>query len=88
MIPKLDVFLDRLNNQLFNKSINYEGKLVVFSESKETTAYLSDKLKKQGYGKVLTIRSDNRTEKMPLLNAKFLMLTIKGHKKKRFIILC
>lgn len=83
--PKLDVFLDRLNNQLFNKSINYEGKLVVFSESKETTAYLSDKLKKQGYGKVLTIRSDNRTEKMPLLNANF-DANYKGHKKNDYNI--
>ena len=83
--PKLDVFLDKLKNQLFDKSINLEGKLVVFSESKETTNYLSEKLKQQGYNKVLSVGSNNRTESMPLLNANF-DANYKGNKKKDYNI--
>lgn len=83
--PKLDVFLDKLKNQLFDKSINFEGKLVVFSESKETTNYLSEKLKQQGYNKVLSVGSNNRTENMPLLNANF-DANYKGDKKNDYNI--
>jgi HKD family nuclease len=45
--PKLDVFIHYLRTKLFDVSINKEEKLVVFSESQETTAYLEDKLKKK-----------------------------------------
>ena len=38
--PKLDIFIQYLKDTLLNKSINHEGKLVIFSESKETTKYL------------------------------------------------
>ena len=83
--PKLDVFLDKLKNQLFDKSINREGKLVVFSESKETTDYLLKELEKQGYDKVLSVESSNRTEKMPLVSANF-DANYKGYKKDNYNI--
>lgn len=83
--PKLDVFLDKLKNQLFDKSINREGKLVVFSESKETTDYLLKELEKQGYNKVLSVESSNRTEKMPLVSANF-DANYKGYKKDDYNI--
>lgn len=69
--PKLDKFVNVYLSELFDKSINQEGKLVIFSESKETTKYLSDNLKKKGYNKILTVHSDNRNDKMAALEANF-----------------
>ena len=58
--PKLEVFINLFKNELFNKGINPTGKLVIFSESKDTTKYLTDELNKIEYTKVLTVSSDNR----------------------------
>lgn len=69
--PKLDVFIDYLNNKLFNKAINKDQKLVVFSESKETTTSLKDKLHKAGFDKILVVDSGNRKDKMPYIRANF-----------------
>lgn len=70
--PKLDIFINEyMKGKLFDKSINQEGKLVIFSESKETTKYLSDALKANGFNRVLTVQSDNRNDKMPALEANF-----------------
>jgi superfamily II DNA/RNA helicase len=69
--PKLDVFIHYLRTKLFDASINKEEKLVVFSESQETTAYLEDKLKKEGFHKTLVVSSKNRKEKFPLVKANF-----------------
>lgn len=69
--PKLDLFIYYLTNKLLSKEINPEGKLVVFSESKETTHYLLQELKKEGFNKILTVESANRKERMPLLQRNF-----------------
>jgi superfamily II DNA/RNA helicase len=70
--PKLDEFLRCLKDELFDRKINHEGKkLVVFSESKETTTYLLGQLAKAGYTRVLTVSSDNRAERMPIVRANF-----------------
>ncbi len=70
--PKLDEFLRRLKTELFDREINHEGrKLVVFSESKETTSYLLGQLARAGYKRVLTICSENRADRMPLVRANF-----------------
>jgi superfamily II DNA/RNA helicase/HKD family nuclease len=69
--PKLDVFVDYLNNTLFNTKINKQSKLVVFSESKETTDYLNNELSKQIKRKVLTIDSKSRREKMQHVRENF-----------------
>lgn len=61
--PKLDVFIVNLKKQFLNKKTNLEGKLVVFSESKDTVDYLADALKKEGRTDVLLISSKNRREK-------------------------
>lgn len=84
--PKLDIFLDYLKTKLFNKSINKEGKLLVFSESKETTKYLSDALKKHGYTRLLTVQSANRKELMPVLKENF-DANYEGEKKNDFDII-
>ena len=87
--PKLELFItDYLNGILFDKSINQEGKLVVFSESKETTKYLSETLKGKGFNRILTIYSDNRNDKMPILEANF-DANYKGEKKNDYnIVIC
>ena len=68
--PKLDVFLDQLPN-LIDKSINPEQKLIIFSESAETTEYLADKLRSAGHTKILSIHGGNRKERLPLARANF-----------------
>lgn len=60
--PKLQVFLEKINHSFFDKKINTEGKLVIFSESKETVDYLKEHLEKQGRKDVLAISSLNRND--------------------------
>ena len=69
--PKLEIFIRYLKGKLFKRDINKEGKLVVFSESQETSAYLERELKKEGFGKLLVVSSKNRSEKFPLVKANF-----------------
>lgn len=69
--PKLEVFISYLNKVLFDKKINPEEKLVVFSESKETTAYLEEKLKTEISRKIITVDSKSRKDKMPSIRANF-----------------
>jgi superfamily II DNA/RNA helicase len=58
--PKLDEFIRRLDTELLQKEINPAQKLVVFSESKETTTYLVKKLTEKGRKDILEVHSDNR----------------------------
>jgi superfamily II DNA or RNA helicase len=69
--PKLDEFLLRLKDELFDKKINRQSKLIVFSESEETTSYLLGQLAKAGYKRMLTVSSKNRAERMPIVRANF-----------------
>ncbi|MBO5815303.1 MAG: helicase [Bacteroidales bacterium] len=69
--PKLEVFIKRMGSELFDKSINNEGKLLVFSESKETTQYLMTSLKERGYSRILMVTSDNRNDVMSVLKENF-----------------
>lgn len=58
--PKWDVFKQLLETELLRTDLNPSGKLVIFSESKETVNYLQTKLNQAGYNKVLTISAANR----------------------------
>jgi superfamily II DNA or RNA helicase len=69
--PKLDVFIDYLENRLFDKRINPQKKLVVFSESKETTTYLKERLQERTEHCILTVDSKSRKDKMPVIRANF-----------------
>ncbi len=69
--PKLEVFITYLKDKLFDKKINPEMKLVVFSESKETTAYLEDKLKDRIENRIITVDSKSRKDRMPTIRANF-----------------
>ena len=69
--PKLEVFCEKLEFQLLNSKINPTGKVVVFSESKETSSYLYENLKLKGYDKVLCINAGNRKEKQTVILENF-----------------
>ncbi len=69
--PKLDIFKNYLATKLFDKTINKEEKLVIFSESKETTTYLYEELKKANFDKILVVDSKNRKDKFPFVKANF-----------------
>ena len=69
--PKLDEFLARLKTQLFASDLNDGKKLVVFSEAKDTTNYLTRALADHGYTGVLTVDSTNRKDRMPIVRANF-----------------
>lgn len=69
--PKLDEFLYQLKSVFFNPSVNHNGKLVVFSESKETTEYLAGKLELLQHRKVLAIDSSNQSDKAEIIRANF-----------------
>ncbi len=60
--PKLDVFIAQLSKQFLNKKTNVEGKLVIFSESKDTVDYLSKALEDAGRKDVLVISANNRKQ--------------------------
>jgi superfamily II DNA/RNA helicase len=49
-----------LDSEFLNKEINPQQKLVVFSESKETTTYITNCLKKEGRTDVLEVNASNR----------------------------
>jgi superfamily II DNA/RNA helicase len=57
--PKFDEFFSRLQSELLDKEINPKQKLVVFSESKETTQYLKRRLEAEGQERVMAIDSSN-----------------------------
>lgn len=75
--PKLDEFVKRLQTELLDPAINHSAaihgkpKLVVFSESKETTDYLVKQLHKRGFEKLLTIDSSTRKDRMPKVRSNF-----------------
>lgn len=57
--PKYDVFLEKLRTEFFSPEVNSSKKLIVFSEAKETTDYLVDRLKKDGFDRILGVDSSN-----------------------------
>ncbi len=74
--PKLDKFLACLrgedgNQNLLAKPFNETGKLVIFSEARDTTLYLTEQLTKAGFGPLLTVDSHNRSAVMPVVRANF-----------------
>ena len=58
--PKLEEFTKQINIEFFKKKINQSGKLVIFSESKETAEELSKHLLNISKHRVLTVSAENR----------------------------
>jgi superfamily II DNA/RNA helicase len=59
--PKLDLFIDKLQTELFGKERNPTGKLIIFSESVDTVNYLEKTLKERLKREdILKVSSENR----------------------------
>jgi ERCC4-related helicase len=69
--PKLEVFEEHIDNTFFNKKKNPSGKLVIFTESKETANELERKLKKKTKHRILKISADNRHKLEPIIRNNF-----------------
>ncbi len=69
--PKLETFKKYLDERLLNKKFNPAQKLVIFSESKETTEYLTKELTKAEFKDILTVESATRRDKMPHVSTNF-----------------
>jgi len=60
--PKLDMFIKKLQTELFDKNNNPTGKLIVFSESVDTVNYLETNLKERlNRQDILKVSSANRS---------------------------
>ena len=60
--PKYDTFIKKLKTELLTKELNPNKRLIVFSESKETTGYLFERLKNDGIQNVLCVDSSNQKD--------------------------
>jgi len=69
--PKFDEFVTRLRTQILDKTRNPSGKVIIFSEAKDTTAYLAKRLSDAGIEKILSVSAENRKSVVPLLRANF-----------------
>ncbi|MBN8459661.1 MAG: helicase [Verrucomicrobia bacterium] len=75
--PKLDAFLGHLHDDLLSREMNHPAslgkspRLVIFSESKETTHYLAESLRQRGITRLLTVDSATRKDLMPLIRLNF-----------------
>ncbi|MBP8994132.1 MAG: helicase [Bacteroidales bacterium] len=58
--PKLIEFAKQIKEEFFKPNQNISGKLIIFSESKETAEELTSKLSKITKKKVLTVSAENR----------------------------
>ena len=58
--PKLIEFINKIDTEFFEKKVNPSGKLVIFTESKETALELTEKLEADGIHNVLYVSADNR----------------------------
>jgi len=58
--PKLIEFAKQIQEEFFTPKQNISGKLIIFSESKETAKELTEKLSKITKKKVLTVSAENR----------------------------
>lgn len=85
--PKLDVFLAQMQQDLFNKKTNPSGKLIIFTESKDTSSYLFSELTKAGYERMIQISSENRAQNFDTILENFDALFEKEHKNDFDIII-
>jgi superfamily II DNA or RNA helicase len=68
--PKLDCFVQKMETELFGEQ-NREGKLIVFSESKDTTRYLFEALTQRTRYRIMSVDSSDRKSKMEAIRANF-----------------
>ncbi|GMN12049.1 helicase-related protein [Croceitalea sp. MTPC9] len=85
--PKYETFIEKIRGELMDSSINDNGKLLVFSESKETTAYLTRRLKSDGFTKVLSVDSSNSKELTDVIAQNFDANEVLGKQKDDYNII-
>jgi superfamily II DNA/RNA helicase len=70
--PKLDLFVEMLQGELFDPQRNQEGKLVVFSESVDTVNYLTEQLRQRLHRTdILSVCARDRNRKRDDISANF-----------------
>lgn len=69
--PKLEEFSKQVKKEFFTKRKNQSGKLVIFTESKETAEELTKHLKSISSFKILTVSAENRKSVEPILMENF-----------------
>ena len=69
---KLELFIDKLEHEFFDKEINPTGKLVIFSESVDTVNYLTEQLQNRLHRHdILDVCASNRTNRQDILRKCF-----------------
>ncbi|MFT3979448.1 MAG: helicase-related protein [Ferruginibacter sp.] len=84
--PKWNVFIELLRTVYFDKRKNELGKLVIFTESADTLAYLTGRLQLETNYSVLSITSDNRSKAFETIRENF-DANYEGHFKNDFDII-
>jgi superfamily II DNA/RNA helicase len=69
--PKLDAFFKILKDELLNSAINPSGKLILFTESKDTADYLTQEIESHLDTKILNVSSDNRKKLFEIIQENF-----------------
>lgn len=69
--PKIEAFFAALDKEFLDESLNPTGKLVVFTESKDTANYLSEEIEKRLEIKVLNISAENRRKMQDTIQENF-----------------
>lgn len=69
--PKYNTFLYKIKNELLKAEFNDNKKLLVFSESKETTQHIVGRLKADGITKILAIDSSNQKDYAEIIALNF-----------------
>lgn len=69
--PKLIQFSEHIQKEFFKVKNNPSGKLVIFTESKETAEELAGQLKKTTSHKILTVSAENRKSVEQILRENF-----------------
>jgi superfamily II DNA/RNA helicase len=86
--PKLERFIEYINTKIFDYKENPTGKLVVFSESKDTVQYLTDELTKRlGRKDILFVSSEDRKKQFDDIQANFDANYPKEKQKDKFNII-
>lgn len=84
--PKLEAFFTALHDECLDESINPTGKLVVFTESKDTANYLAQEIESRLNTKVLKISAENRRKLQDTIQENF-DANFLGEQKNDFNIL-
>ncbi len=70
--PKLELFIDKMQHELFDKKLNPTGKLVIFSESVDTVNYLTGQLSERLHRQdILDVCAGNRTTRQEMIRKCF-----------------